>query len=578
MATQPPDLLAHLEQRLRAHLGDAGVDAPIVLQPPKDRRHGDVALACFPIAKLRKQPPPAVAQEIAAAIDADALIASAEATGPFVNFCYDRAALARAVIEGVLAGHAPYGPAADNGTTIVIDFSSPNIAKPFHMGHLRSTVIGAALCRIHRHVGATVHGINHLGDWGAQFGKMLTAFEEWGSEEALEADPMGHMFEVYVRYGKEVGDRPELAERSAEHFQRLESGEDNDERRMWERLRTASLRAFQGPYDRLGVTFDHVTGESFYEDKMEAAVAAVQAAGVLVESEGAEVVELEDRGMPPCILRKSDGTTIYATRDLAAIFYRSATFAFDRALYVVGSEQKLHFRQLTAVLEKMQRPEATRIEHVPFGLILSHDPETGKRQKFATRGGNAIFLDEVLDQAVARAREIIAEKNPDLENADAVAEQVGVSAIIFNDLKASRIKDVVFDLEAMTRFEGETGPYVQYAVARLTSILAKAGVDPDDTSLHADVDYAQLADADGVLLSMMEFGTAVDRAAAQSEPSVITTFAIRVAGEIHSYLRDHHVLGAEPALRDARLALVAAARRLLKTALGLIGVASPDRM
>ena len=569
------DLTQQLRDRLLAVVGELPDGVPLLLQPPKDRRHGDVALVCFPLAKHRKQAPPAVAAELAAAFTPDDVIESAEQAGPFVNFRFRREALARAVVAGVLGGVPPYGVAPAHGQSIVIDFSSPNIAKPFHMGHLRSTVIGAALGRIHRHCGSAVHGINHLGDWGAQFGKMLTAFERWGNDDALERDPMHHMFDVYVRYNKEAKDDPTLDEQSAEHYRQLESGADNKQRRMWQRLRAESLRAFEGPYARLGVTFDHITGESFYENKMDAAVERIRAAGLTSMSEGAEVVDLTDRKMPPCILRKSDGTTIYATRDLAAIFYRMAEFHFDRALYVVGSEQKLHFRQLVAVLEKLDLPEARRVEHVPFGLILALNKDTDKWEKFATRGGNSIFLDEVLDAAVTRARQVIAAKNPDLEDPDEIAEQVGVSAIIFNDLKSSRIKDVRFDLDAMTNFDGDTGPYVQYAVARLSSILTKAGDDGENLS---GVDFALLADADRVLLAMLDFGPALERAAAQNEPSIITGLTTLIAGEIHSYLREHHVLRAEPPLRKARLALVAAARRLLKTGLHLLGVASPDRM
>ena len=271
------DLTAHLADRLGAVLGDLPADVAAPLQPPKDRKHGDVALACFPIAKHRGAPPPVVAAEIAAQFEPDEVVESATAAGPFVNFVFRRSALARTVVNGVLEERAPYGPAAATGETVVIDFSSPNIAKPFHMGHLRSTVIGMALCRIHRHLGHRVHGINHLGDWGSQYGKMLTAFEEWGSEEELTRDVMRHMFEVYVRYGPAAQADPSLDERSAEHFRRLESGEDNEERRMWQRLRDESLRAYEAPYARLGVEFDHITGESFYEDKMEAAIDAVRA-------------------------------------------------------------------------------------------------------------------------------------------------------------------------------------------------------------------------------------------------------------------------------------------------------------
>lgn len=551
----------------------------IQLSPPKHRVHGDVAFGTFQLAKLRGTPPPVLAEEVVARLGGgDDVIESATAAGPFVNLRYRRGALARSVVGGILEHAAPYGPAAPGGATIVIDFSSPNIAKPFHMGHLRSTVIGAALARIHRHVGDTVHGVNHLGDWGMPFAKMMTAWMRWGDAEALHRSPMRHMFELYVRYGREVAADPALDDEAAAHFKALESGEDNEERRMWQLLRDESLRAFQGPYDRLGVTFDHVTGESFYEDKMEDAMARIAAAGILETAQGAEVVMLDGLGIDvPCLLRKTDGTTLYHTRDLAAAFYREAAYAPDRILYVVGAEQKLHFAQLKGVLTRMGEPLADRLEHVPFGLILARNEETGKWEKFASRGGNAIFLDEVLDEAVANVRRIIGEKNPDLPDADAVAEQVGVGAIVFNDLKNTRIKDVKFDWEQMLNFDGETGPYVQYAVARLASILRKAGVDPD-AAPAGEVAWELLADAEDVLLTMAEFGPAVRRAADLSEPSVVTNLTIQIAAAIHSYLRDHHVLRAEPAVRDARLALVAAARSLLRTGLGLLGVAAPDSM
>lgn len=574
------ELHRHLETRLLDTLQQLGVArdtaAPLLrLDPPKNRAHGDVALAAFQLAKAAGKAPPALAGELAQALTPDDTIESASAAGPFVNFRFRRSALARAVLSAIAADAAPYGPSAPSGQTVCIDFSSPNIAKPFHIGHMRSTVLGGALCRIHRHLGATVHGINHLGDWGMPFAKMMTAYMHWGDEQELHRAPMRYMFELYKRYSAAAKEDPSLDAEAAKHFQALESGADNDERRMWQFLRDESLKAFQGPYDRLGVAFDHITGESFFEDKMEAAMQRVAAAGVLEQSDGAEVVWLKEQGIKePCILRKRDGTTLYHTRDLAAVFYRAQQFHPDRILYVVGAEQKLHFDQLKGLLQKMQEPVAAAIEHVPFGLVLSKG-EDGKWEKFASRAGNAVFLDEILDEAVAKVRQIIADKNPELDDKDRVAEQVGVSAIVFNDLKNSRIKDVKFDWEAMLNFDGDTGPYVQYACARLASILRKA---EQPVPAAAAVDFALLADAEQVLLTMLDFGPAVQRAAEQSEPSVVTAHTIALAGEIHSYLKEHHVLGAEPALRDARLLLVDCARRLLATGLGLIGVPAPERM
>lgn len=574
------ELHRHLEARLLAALQTAGLAAaqatPLLrLDPPKNRDHGDVALPAFQLAKLLGKAPPALAAELAAAITPDDVVERAVAAGPFVNFRFRRAALARDVLQSIAAGAAPYGKAAGNGQTVCIDFSSPNIAKPFHIGHMRSTVIGGALCRIHRHLGATVHGINHLGDWGMPFAKMMTAYMHWGNEAELHQAPMRYMFELYKRYSNEAKANPALDDEAAKHFQALESGADNEERRMWQFLRDESLKAFQGPYDRLGVSFDHITGESFFEGMMEDAMQRVTKAGILEQSDGAEVVWLKELGIKePCILRKRDGTTLYHTRDLAAVFYRQQQYHPDRILYVVGAEQKLHFDQLRGLLTRMQEPIAKAVEHVPFGLVLSKS-EDGKWEKFASRAGNAVFLDEILDEAVAKVRQIIREKNPDLEDADAIAEQVGVSAIIFNDLKNTRIKDVKFDWESMLNFDGETGPYVQYACARLSSILRKA---EQPVPAAAAVDFALLADAEKVLLTMLDFGTAVQRAAEQSEPSVVTSHAIALAGEIHSYLKEHHVLGAEPAVRDARLFLVDCARRLLATGLALIGVPAPERM
>ena len=516
-----------------------------------------------------------MAAEIAAKITTDAIVETASPAGPFVNFRFRRAALAREVLSAIQGDQPPYAKARPNGQVVCIDFSSPNIAKPFHIGHMRSTVIGNSLCRIHRHQGTTVHGINHLGDWGMPFAKMMTAYMRWGNEQELHRSPMRYMFDLYKRYGVEVKQNPALDDEAAAHFKALESGADNQERRMWRLLRDESLKAFQGPYGRLGVTFDHVTGESFFEDKMEAAMQRVTAAGVLEDSDGAQVVWLKELGIKePCLLRKSDGTTLYHTRDLAAAFYREQQFHPNRILYVVGAEQKLHFDQLKGVLTKMQEPIAKAVEHVPFGLVLSKT-EDGKWEKFASRSGNAVFLDEILDESVAKVRSIIREKNPDLPNADEVAEQIGVSAIVFNDLKNSRIKDVKFDWEAMLNFDGETGPYVQFACARLSSILRKAEMPvPNVDAIDCDV----LADAERVLLTMMDFGTAVQRAAEQSEPSHVTGHAIALAGEIHSYLRDHYVIGQEAKVRDARLVLVDAARRLLTTGLALLGIPAPERM
>ncbi len=586
MNPQVLDPNAYLEGLVRNALGELlGEEAavlPVSLDRPRQPEHGDLGLPCFPYAKALKTNPAQAASMLAERIRPDTLVSEVRPTGPFLNFRFHPKALAENVVRGILEEKEPYGPWASNGLSVVIDFSSPNIAKPFHLGHLRSTVIGAALRRLYRFTGHEVHGINHLGDWGSQFGKIIVAWREWGDEKALQKDPMRHLFDIYVRYQREEKERPELKEQAAEAFRRLESGEENEERAIWKKLRDISLQAFQGPYKRLRVEFDHMTGESFYEDKMEAVIQELEKAGITTVSEGALVVEFPEQKIPPCILRKSDGTTIYATRDLAALFYRRETYHFDKALYVVGSEQKLHFRQLALVLEKLGWPQAKNVQHVDFGLILFFNQEKGRWEKGKTRSGNAIFLDEVLDEAVAGVKKIIEEKNPDLPDKEAIAEAVGVSAIIFNDLKNGRIKDVKFDWNEMLSFEGETGPYVQYAGARLSSILRKAGSSvpamTQSIASEGGIDFELLSDATPVLLTMMEFGPTLKRALEKNEPSILTNLMIRIASEIHSFLRDHRVLGEDPDLTRARLALVAAGRKILETGLEILGVTSPERM
>ena len=575
------DLNRYARERIREFIlavgEEAGVDLRDIAVPidrPKDASHGDLGLATFPLAKALGRNPKELAEDLAQRFEGDPKIERATAIGPFVNLRYRRSELAETVLRGILEDRAPYGAWPGNDKSIVIDFSSPNIAKPFHIGHLRSTVIGAALRRIYLHTGHKVHGINHLGDWGAQFGKIIVAFRRWGDEKALQENPMRHLFEIYVRYQKEEKKIEGLEEEAALAFRRLESGEENEERALWQRLREISLKAFEKPYRRLGVEFDHVTGESFYEDKMEATLNEIQKAGISTVSEGALVVELKEESLPPCILRKSDGTTIYATRDLAALFYRREVYRFDKALYVVGSEQKLHFRQLKLVLKKLEWAGWESVEHIDFGMILFKDEATGRWKKGKTREGNVIFLDEVLDEAVDCVRKIIEEKNPDLADKESVAEKIGVSAIVFNDLKNGRIKDVKFDWNEMLNFEGETGPYAQYAGARLASILRKAG----DFDTSAQVCYEHLADAEMVLLTMQEFGPVLERVIEKNEPSLLTGLMIRTASTIHAYLRDHHVLKAEGPVRHARLALVAAGRKILRNGLALLGVASPEEM
>ena len=564
-------LRRHLEEKAAAALAGMGAaGAELSAEAPRDLAFGDAALACFPLAKVLRKSPAAVASDLAERIEPDQVIESVEAAGPYVNVRFRFSVMASSVLGGVLEGRPPYGPSPETGKTVVIDYSSPNIAKPFSVGLIRTTVIGAALYRIYGHAGWKTVGINHLGDWGSQFGKVLAALERWGSKEELRRNPIRHTLELYVRYHQEEQDDPALAERAREIFRKLEEG-DPQVRAQWKEITELSLREFQKTYDRLGIRFDLVQGESFYEPYLEETIRRVREAGITEISEGALVVRLGEGDEPPCLLRKSDGTTLYLTRDLAAVFHRWERYRFHRCLYVVGAEQKLHFRQLKGVLRKMGLDWWDRIEHVPFGLIRFKDG------RMSTRHGKVVFLDEVLDRAVEKVREIIEEKNPHLPDPDGVAEAVGVGAVVFNDLKNSRIKDVKFDLAEMLNFEGETGPYVQYAGARLSGILRKAareGLEPADPG----EDLSLLADAREVVHALGSWGDVLERALRENEPSQVTGYTVRLARSVHSYLHDHRVLGVEAPLSRARLLLVAAARRQLERGLGLIGVACPEEM
>ncbi len=564
-------LRRHVQEKARAVLVEMGHSGEIpAVEAPRDLAFGDAAMACFPLAKALRKNPAEIAARVAAGIEPDQVVEKAEAAGPYVNVRFRFSALARSVLGGVLEGRSPYGKFPDQGKTVVIDYSSPNIAKPFSVGLIRTTVIGAALYRIYSHAGWRTVGVNHLGDWGSQFGKVLAALERWGDREELRRNPIRHTLELYVRYHKEEEKDPALAERAREIFRKLEEG-DQEVRALWKEITELSLREFQKTYDRLGITFDVVQGESFYEPYLEETIRRVVEAGITEISEGALVVRLGEGDEPPCLLRKSDGTTLYLTRDLAAVFHRWEKYRFHKCLYVVGGEQKLHFRQLKGILKKMGLEWWDRIEHVAFGLIRFKDG------RMSTRHGKVVFLDEVLDRAVEKVREIIREKNPDLPDKEKVAELVGVGAVVFNDLKNGRIKDVRFDLEEMLNFEGETGPYVQYAGARLSGILrnaAQEGLEPADPG----EDLSLLEDAREVVHALGSWGDALGRALRENEPSQVTAYTVRLARSIHSYLHDHRVLGVEKPLSRARLLLVSAARRQLERGLGLIGVACPEEM
>lgn len=561
-------------EEIRAAIArEAGVaEAEVRIELPRDPSLGDLAFPCFALAKNLKKAPAAIAAELAAKLSSTLHGVATAASGPYLNFKIDRTRLAEAVISEIEArGEAYGGSSIGAGKTVVIDLSSPNIAKPMSVGHLRSTVIGAAIQRLHDALGYKTVGINHIGDWGAQFGKLVAAVNRWGSSVDLESEPIKALLALYVRYHEEEEKDPTLALAAQAAFQELESGVEGPVRATWRRLTQLSLAEFDKIYKRLGVRFDEVRGEAFYEPYLQSTIERVVAAGITEESQGALIVDLSsiEKGMPPCLLRKTDGTTLYATRDLAAAFHRHELYQFDRCLYVVGGDQRLHFRQLKGVLRRMGLDWEPRVEHVDFGMLRL--PEG----KMSTRLGRVVFLEDVLDRAVEEALRIIRDKNPDLASAERIAEQVGIGAVIFNDLKRERVKDVEFVWEEVLSFEGETGPYVQYTHARLASILRKARESGED---RGRADFGRLEDAGQVLIRLAQFPDVVRSAAEHAEPSEVTVYLLGLCRELNNWYVQHRVLGQEAPLTAARLSLIRASKNVIANGLRLIGISAPEEM
>ena len=537
-----------------------------LLEQPKSSDLGDIAFPAFSLAKVERKAPQAIAADIAEKIDQSAF-EKVVATGPYVNFFLDKSKISDQVIKSVIEAGADYGQQDEGkGQNITIDLSSPNIAKPFSVGHLRSTVIGDALSNIFRKMGYNTIKINHLGDWGKQFGLLMVAYKKWGSKEAVEANPIDELLKLYVRINAEIENDPELDEEGRKWFKKLEDG-DPEATELWQWFRDESLVEFNRIYKLLGVEFDSLNGEAFYNDKMDEGVQILEDKGLLKESKGASIVELDDVNLPPAMIKKSDGATLYITRDIATAIYRARTYNFVKNIYAVGQEQSNHFRQLKAVLKKMGFDWSDDMVHVDFGLV------TKKRQKLSTRKGNIILLEPTLQEAISRAKAQIEEKNPELENKEEVAHAVGVGAVKFYDLKTDRRNGYDFDLEAMVSFEGETGPYVQYAYARIQSILRKANFTPS-----TDATYS-LSDPESweIIKLLQDFSRVVKRAAENYDPSLIAKYAINLAQAFNKYYAHTRILDESPE-RDSRLALSYSTAVVLKEALRLLGVEAPEKM
>ncbi|MBS4199255.1 arginine--tRNA ligase [Bacillus sp. FJAT-49732] len=537
-----------------------------LIEKPRFDDQGDLAFPCFTLAKQLRKSPVQIAQEIASKID-HPYFEKIEANGPYVNCFLNKSLASQKIFQTILKEKSHYGSLAlGNGKTITIDFSSPNIAKPFSMGHLRSTVIGNALANIAEKCGYEAIRINHLGDWGTQFGKLIVAYKLWGNEELVKAQPIKELLSLYVKFHEEAESDPDLENEARKWFKWLEEG-NSEAQNLWKWFRDESLHEFTKIYSLLNVHFDSYNGEAFYNDKMDDTIQLIKKKGLLTLSDGAQVVELKEYDFPPCLIMKKDGATLYATRDITAALYRKETYQFDKALYVVGQEQSLHFKQVFLVLEKMGYNWAKGMVHIPFGFIL----KDGK--KMSTRKGKVVLLDEVIAEAIQMAKMNIEDKNPNLENKEEVAHMVGVGAIIFHDLKNERQNSVEFSLEEMIKFEGTTGPYVQYTHARACSILRKADNDHKysvTSGLNDDYSWP-------VIKLLMEFTTVIEKSFVHYEPSQIAKYLLDLSKEFNKYYSHVKILSNESGM-ESRLALVEATTIILKEGLRLLGLKAPDEM
>lgn len=542
------------------------------IETPKDSKNGDYAFPCFRLAKELRKAPPVIANEIKEKIEPVEEIEKIEVAGGYLNFFINKTTLVEEVLREI-SKTEQYGKSEiGREKNIVIDYSAPNIAKPFHIGHLRSTVIGGALYNIYKYLGYNVTGVNHLGDYGTQFGKLIEGYKMWGKEYDIEKDPINELTKIYIRINEACKNDEQILENCRNNFKKLEDG-DSYCVELWKKFRELSLQEFQKVYDLLGSKFDSWNGESFYSDKMPEVIDILQKTGKLVESQGAKIIDLEDKGInTPCIIEKSNGSTTYATRDLAAILYRARTYDFDKALYVTSYDQVLHFKQVFEVAKLLGIDEkyTNGLEHVSFGMVLL--PEG----KMSTREGNIIKLEELLNEAISRAKEIIEQKNPDLENKEEVAKKVGIGAVIFNDMSASRIKDEVFDWNTILNFQGETGPYIQYTYVRTKSVLEKAGYLPkieDVNTENLSDDYSM-----AILKLIYNFEDVLVQVTDKNEPSILARYLIDLAKAYSSFYNENKIIVEDKEIQDARVYLTYATSEVLKQGANLLGMQMPEKM
>ena len=540
-----------------------------MIEIPPNKEMGDFAFPCFKLAKTMRKAPALIAEDLAKNINRPDFVSDIQVKGAYVNFLLDKSAFAKKVVGKVVEEGENYGKSdIGKGKNIVLDYSSPNIAKPFHVGHLRSTVIGNALYNIYSTLGYKCYGINHLGDWGTQFGKLIVAYKKWGNKEAVERDGIQELMRIYVKFHDEAKKEPELDDEARTWFVKMQDG-DEEALSLWKWFYDISIKEFNSVYDMLGVKFDAYTGESFYNDKMAAVVDELKAKNLLKESDGAMIVDLESDSMPPCLIIRKDGGTLYATRDITAAIYRKKTYDFDKALYITALDQNLHFQQFFKVIEKMGYDWAKNLVHVPFGLVSLDDG------KLSTRNGHVVLMKDLLNESIKETLKIIDDKNPDLENKEEVAKQVGIGAVIFNDLYNGRIKDVVFSWERMLNFDGETGPYVQYTHARACSILKKADYKP-----NLDIDFSLICDDVSIMLckELEQFPDKIKDAAEKNEPYIISRYLVDLSQAFNKFYHDNPILNSEENLKNARLSLVYSVETVLKSGLSILGIKAPEKM
>ena len=545
----------------------------IYIEIPKDNTNGDYAFPCFKLAKELRKAPPVIANEIKEKIEIDEkIIEKVEIAGGYLNFYINKELMTKEVLSEI-AANENYGKSKiGEGKNIVIDYSAPNIAKPFHIGHLRSTVIGGALYNIYKYLGYNVTGVNHLGDYGTQFGKLIEGYKLWGDEYDIEKDPINELTKIYIRINQACKEDEKVLEACRDNFKKLEDGDPYCVE-LWEKFRKLSLQEFQRVYDLLGSQFDSWNGEAFYSDKMPEVIEILEKSGRLVESQGAKIIDLEEEGInTPCIIEKSNGSTTYATRDLAAIMYRARTYDFDKALYVTSYEQVLHFKQVFAVAKLLGLDEkyTNGLKHIPFGMVLL------KTGKMSTREGNIIKLEELLNEAIRRAKEIIEQKNPELENKEEVAKKVGIGAVIFNDLSNSRVKDEIFDWNTILNFQGETGPYIQYTYVRTKSVLEKVGKIPE----FEEIDLKQLSDeySQNIIKLLYNFEDTLIQVTEKEEPSILSRYLIDLAKAFSSFYNENKIIVEDKEIQNARIYLTYSVGQVLKIGAKLLGIEMPNKM